>query len=148
MHPETDKIRLLERIRSERRFVERTLDSMTAEQMLIPNVQGWWSVKDTLAHPAIPDEGYAWADIDTLNDRQSALDKDRPLDDVLQDFRQTHYEVVEMVEALSEYDIFENRFNEAFREPPLRLIESNTYEHYHEHLVPIRRWLMAQWGQA
>jgi hypothetical protein len=163
MHPEIDKTLLLEHIRAEHRFVERTLEMMTQEQMVTPNVIGWWSVKDTLAHltswvrrlttwldaathdqqPVMPEAGYGWDQIDPLNDRQSELDKDRPLDEVLADFRQTHYAAVEVVEALSEYDIFERKF-QGFRDPLYGYITDNTDGHYHEHIIEIRRWLNEQ----
>lgn len=164
MQLEMDKTRLLELIRVEYAFAERTLARLTPEQMLIPNVTGWWSVKDTVAHltawmkrvlmwmdkashgekPAIPDDGYTWEQIDALNDAASARDKDRTLDDVLADFRRTYRDVLELVEALSEADLFERDFDGAFWGSPWRLISSNTHEHFHEHLVPVREWIAQQ----
>jgi hypothetical protein len=163
MHPETDKTLLLEHIRAEYRFVERTLDAMTPEQMLIPDVIGWWSVKDTIAHltawarrllrwldaathgqpPVFLEEGYGWEQMDALNDHQSELDRNRPLDEVLNEFRETHYRSVEAVEALSEDDIFERRFD-GFRDPLYGYITDNLDGHYHEHIIDVRRWLVGQ----
>jgi hypothetical protein len=163
MHPEIDKTLLLEHIRAEHRFVERTLDAMTPEQMHIPNVIGWWSVKDTIAHltawvrrmlrwldaashgqtPVFLEDGYTWDQMDALNDRQSELDKDRPLDEVLAEFREVHYRAVEVVEALSEYDIFERKF-EGFRNPLYVSITDHMDGHYHEHIIDVRRWLNEQ----
>lgn len=163
MHPESDKTLLLEHLRAEHRFVERTLNAMTPAQMHIPNVIGWWSVKDTIAHltswvrrllkwldaathgqrPVFLDDGYGWDQLDALNDHQSALDRDRPLDAVLAEFREAHYQMIEVVEALSEYDIFERKF-EGFRDPLYGYITDNTDGHYHEHIIEVRRWMNAQ----
>jgi len=161
MQPEMDKIRLLELIRAEYAFVERTLAALTPDDMLIPDVQGWWSVKDTIAHltawlervlmwfdqaghgqnPDIPDKGYDWKDIDKMNDACSARDKDLPLATVRSNFQRVHLEVCELVEALSERDLFEWDWDGAFYQAPWRLITGNTYEHLHEHIVPIRQWI-------
>ncbi len=161
MEAETDKIRLLEMIRSEFNFFERTLLLIAPERMLIPNVIGWWSVKDTVAHftawmeyllrwfdqathgqkPDIPAPGYTWDDIDKLNDARSERDKDLPLNQVISDFRQAHLDVCELVQALTERDLFESDWDGLFYQPPWRLISANTYQHLHEYAVPIRQWI-------
>lgn len=160
--PELDKVKLLELIRVEYDFVRRTLALMSPQQMEIPDVQGPWSVKDTLAHltawerrllrwyqeadsgqvPAVPEPGKTWADLDEINDRTYREDKDRPLQDVLDDFHAVHAEVVRLVEGQIEDDIFSlGRFEGLFREPPIGLIAHNTYLHFDEHLRPVRAWL-------
>ncbi len=159
MQPEMDKTRLSELIRIEHHFVERTIALMRPEWMLEANVVGWWSVKDTLAHltawmrrvlgwvdvfqhggtPPIPAEGYAWADLDRLNDETSARDRDRPLDQVMNDFRTAHLEILALVDSLPPEDLFEREYNEY--QGLWRLISENTHEHYSEHFVPVRQWL-------
>jgi hypothetical protein len=129
--------------------------------MLAPNVEGTWSIKDTLAHltawmkrilrwfqelengqtPSIPEKGYTWKDVDALNDAQSAKDSTRSLDDVLADFHNTYHDVYRFLLALSEEDLFENTFNGLIREPMWRLVVADTYEHFHEHIKPMREWL-------
>lgn len=166
LFPETDKIRLLELIDTEYAFLERTLEDLTPDQMTTPNVEGAWSIKDTLAHLTrwlgrVPgwiaaaragetgilargiEPGYAWADMDALNDANVAADRDRPLDDVLRDFRAAHFALVELVEGLSDAELF-SQYNEALGQPAASIITDNAHEHYHEHLLGIRRWLAAQ----
>lgn len=166
LDPDTDKIRLLELLDSEYAFLERTLEGLTPEQMTAPNVEGPWSVKDTLAHltrwlkraqgwvaAAQAGEtgilargiqpGYSWEQIDALNDADVQADRDLPLADVLRAFRSAHLELVDLVESLSEDDLFQ-RYNDALGTSAGRLIAENAHEHYHEHLVGIRRWLAAR----
>ena len=166
MEPELDKIRLLERIRMEHAFFERTLALLTPEEMLIPNVSGEWSVKDILAHctvwmqrvmlwfdqaghgqtPDIPERGYTWDDIDGLNVEYAARDRDLPLHQVLADFRQAHLDVCDFVQAFSDDQLFESDWSGAFSNPPWTLIPPKTYLHLYEHVVPIRRWIAARNG--
>jgi hypothetical protein len=164
MNKELDKPKLLDLLQAEFAFVERTLALLTPEQVLIPNVEGWWSVKDTIAHltawmrrllqwfasvrkgeaPHIPDVGYEWKQMDELNDRTSEADKNRTWDDVLSEFRRVHAQVVQLVESLSESEIFESDFNGLFHEPPANLIIDNSYGHYLEHFTAVRRWIASQ----
>ncbi|MGQ9908521.1 MAG: ClbS/DfsB family four-helix bundle protein [Candidatus Flexifilum sp.] len=166
LYPDTDKIRLLELLDSEYAFLERTLEGLSAEQMTAPNGEGPWSIKDTLAHltrwlrraqgwiaAAQAGEtgilargiqpGYSWEQIDALNDADVQADRDLPLDEVLRAFRSAHFAVVDLVESLDEADLFQ-RYNDALGTPAGKLIAENAHEHYHEHLVGIRRWLAGQ----
>lgn len=166
MEPELDKIRMLESMRAEFAFFERTLTTLTPEEMLIPNVIDWWSVKDTVAHLTawmedvlrwfdqaghsepvdIPPEGFTDEVLKRINDERSERDRDLPLKEVLTNFRKTHRDVCELVEAIDECDLFDTDWDGAFKGPPWGLIVGNTYDHLHEHLVPIRRWIAAQKG--
>jgi hypothetical protein len=159
-----DKVRLLECIRTEYAFYERTLALLTPEEMVLPNVEGTWSVKDTTAHvsawmhrvmnwfdqaghnqpPDIPEKGYTWADIDRLNDAQFERDKDLPLDVVLADFRKAHLELCDFVQAFSEHELFDSTWDGLFDEPPWNLIPTKTHLHLYEHAVPIRQWVTAR----
>lgn len=169
MEPEIDKVRLLEQIRTEYAFFDRTLELLTPDEMLIPNVIGWWSVKDTMAHlacwmedvvywfdqaghgqkPDIPPEGgFTDAMVNRINDARSARDKDAPLSAVLARFHQAHLDICELVEDLSERSLFESDWDGLFAYPPWRLIVGNTSDHVHEHLVPIREWIIERRSQA
>jgi hypothetical protein len=161
MQAETDKTHILDQTRAEYAFIERTLAALTPEEMVIPDVQGPWSVKDTLAHLTawmkrligwlegaqegtpihIPQEGYTWDDIDTFNDLQYEADKDRALDDVLADFYATYARAHALIDSLSEYDLFENTFNGAFYDGPWKLVVYNLHHHFHEHIIPVRAWM-------
>lgn len=163
MHPELDKTKLLELMRTEYMFVERTLARLTETQMLEPNAAGnAWSVKDTIAHltrwtdrvigwldkaqhgenPDIPETGYTWDETDPMNDSYVEKDKDLPLEKVLAEFQRSHMEILEDVEALTEEMIFDSNFGGLLKEPPNPLIAHNTYLHYLEHIIPIRKWMI------
>lgn len=162
MHEKFDKQKLLDLMRAEYEFVERTLALIPPERMDEPNVDGPWSVKDTIAHltawerrlcgwllqakrgekPTIPEPGCTWDDIDIINERTYQEDKYCPLGEVLANFRETHAQVVQILETFPEEELFElKRLKGMWSEPPWRLISGNTYEHYLEHLEPVRRWL-------
>ena len=161
MLAEIDKARLLDLLEAEYEFVHRTIDDLLAEVMLMENVTGTWSIKDMIAHltawmkrllrwfdeieagqtPDVPEKGYTWDAVDALNDAQSVKDKNRSLDDVLADFHNVYHEVYRLIEGLSEDDLFHSTFDGLTREPMWRLIVSNTYEHFHEHIKPVREWL-------
>jgi hypothetical protein len=85
-----------------------------------------WSVKDVLAHlhawhlmvlewhregmsggdPAIPAEGFTWADIPALNHQIHLRHRDDPWDDVVAALRRSHGDVMALVEAQDEADLF------------------------------------------
>lgn len=162
MNPKTDKLRLLGRLQVDYEFVERTLSILTPEQMLIKNVQGHWSTKDTMAHltawlkrliawieraqrgeePHVPQEGYTWEDTDTINDLQYEADKDRSLNDVLADWRATYQQTYTLLESLSEDDLFDSTFNGLFSQPITALIIFNSYHHFGVHIEPLREWML------
>lgn len=161
MHPELDKTRMLDVMRIEFAFVERTLAHLTEAQMVEPNAAGnGWSVKDTIAHltrwverlnnwldkvqhgedPQAPEPGFRWEDIDQINDLYVEKDKDLPIKQVLSDFQRAHIAALEDVEALTEDDIFTRQWD-GLRDPLWTYIIYNTSDHYFEHIVPIREWM-------
>src|SRR5690349_275489 len=103
------KAQLLDRLRTERRRLERMLARLSEAQMVQPGVHHKWSVKDILAHiaiwdergtrwireaaqghiPAIPEPGRTWADLDQLNEQTYLSNRHRPLQEVLADFQRT-----------------------------------------------------------
>lgn len=160
--PETiTKAALLDNIQSGYNQFEALLAPLSEEQMAIPAVNGPWSVKDNIAHLT------AWHDY-LLNQLQGVIDgekppkfmpglsedeinevfyqqnKDRPLAEVLADFRLTYQRILAAVRSISEESLnapFPWRIN---GNAAWGLIAGNTYEHYEEHGNIIRRWL----GQA
>jgi hypothetical protein len=157
--PETiAKTALLDNIQSGYNQFEALLAPLSEEQMTIPAVNGPWSVKDNIAHLT------AWHDY-LLNQLQGVIDgekppkfmpglsedeinegfyqqnKDRPLAEVMADFRLSYQRILAAVQSITE---------EALNAPfPWRkngnaawgLIAGNTYEHYEEHGNIIQRWL-------
>ena len=162
MDDKFDKQKTLDFMRAEFAFVQRTLDVMSPEQMHVPDVQGFWSVKDTIAHlsawhnrtlnwlatarrgevPVTPEEGYSWEEIDRLNDERYMVDRDRPLNEVLREFQATYERLYTEAEALTEEELFTKAgLSMYFRDPLFGYIAYNTFFHYRTHLEPIRAWL-------
>jgi hypothetical protein len=152
------KATLLDNIQNGYNQFEALLTPLSEEQMTIPAVNGTWTVKDNIDHLT------AWQDY-LLNQLQGILDgqqppafmpglsedeinegfyqenKDRPLAEVIADFRLSYQRVLASVQSISE---------EALNVPfpwsksdnaVWDLIAGNTYEHYEEHGGIIRRWL-------
>lgn len=162
MHPELDKTKLVDTIRLEYAFFERTLALVPPERIAEAGVEGIFSVKDIVAHltawerrllgwlaqakrgeaPSFPEPGYTPADTDVINERTYQEDKDRPLDDILADFHTTQAEVLRCIDSFPEEDLLElHRLKGIWIAPPLALIVGNTSDHYREHAATIRRWL-------
>jgi hypothetical protein len=156
------KTKILEMIQSGRKSLESTLSQLSEEQMTQPGVQNDWSVKDILAHitewerrtvqwiheslrgevPQRPAPGMAWDDLDGLNEQIYMLNKDRPLSEVLDDFRSAHHQSLQAVEALTEEDLIDpQRFAWRAGEPMWHMVAANTWLHYQEHGEAIRKRL-------
>ena len=156
-----NKIELLDIIRVERARLEASLGQLDEAYMSRPGVEGEWSIKDSLAHitaweqrlvswlraassgeiPAVPVPG----DLDyvhRLNWQIFVENQHRPLHEVLADSHRSFQQVLTEVEAISEADLTTPlQAGWARGETRLALIAANTYEHYQEHLEPIRAWL-------
>lgn len=162
MSEEMTKARVLEMIRRERQALEATLAQVGGERMTQPGVEGDWSVKDLLAHitfwerwmvriigealrgerPEMPAPGLTWDDLHLLNERTYLANRERDLDDVLNDFHRSYQESLEALEGLSEEDLTDpQRFAWFGGNPLWRLVAANTWEHYPEHNETVKKWL-------
>jgi len=165
-HP-TTKQELLHRIRARHADMEELLSSLEPAQMRAPELDGGWSVKDSLAHIAAWEKVLLdivgkyrrgetvvlWApgfEIDGTNgeeqmNRYNAYlfeqHRERDLADVLDDFRETFMQVVALIESLSDAEIFDaNHFPARNGRALITFIVGDTYEHYDEHIGWIRAW--------
>lgn len=160
MSEQMTKARLLEEIRMERERLEAVLAGMDEEQMLLPGVNGRWSVKDILAHIVVWEErmirwlgetpqmlppGMTWDDIDQMNEQTYLEHRDWPLAEVLSAFRASYPQAVRAVEAVPEADLIEaGRFAWFGSDPLWHLVAANTSWHYAQHAKAIRAWLEKQ----
>jgi uncharacterized protein (TIGR03083 family) len=159
------KSEALDLIREERQALEAVLRRIGEESMLAPGVQGDWSVKDLLAHmtvweqrmvrwigealsgetPEIAQEGFTWDDLDRMNEQTYQEYKDRPLGEIMSEFRASFAEALGTVEAMAEDDLFDgDRFTWRDGDPLLRMVAANTWWHYKEHREDLERWLSAR----
>jgi hypothetical protein len=156
---------ILERIRTERRRLEQNLEPLSDEKMEIPGVVGEWTVKDLLAHladweqrfigwyeaglrgeiPDIPAPGLSWQDLDVLNQRIYERHRDRPLEDVQQEFSASYEQVLATVEGIPEGEMFAvGRYAWLGANNLIGVILANTANHYRWAKGQIRTWLKSR----
>jgi hypothetical protein len=162
MDAKMDKLKLLDLIRAEHDFLARTIAPLSDAQMVQPGAQDDWSVKDILAHivvweqrclgwieaaergetPERPEPGFTWDDLDALNERDYLADKDRPLSQVMADFRRSFAQFLAKVNNLSDAQLFDPHFYDWPPGEPLWIaVAANAHWHYLEHTESIRTWL-------
>ena len=154
------KPELIKLIHEEREALEIVLARLTHGQMLLPGVAGEWSVKDVMAHisawerrmldwigshlrgqePNIP---LPW-DVERMNAEAHAQVKDKPLEEVLEEFHQSYQEALALAESLSEEQL-QTRYAHTWPMGPLWLgVAANMHFHYKEHREDIQAWLNQQ----
>lgn len=154
------KSKLLIAIRAERKALEEVLAALTHDQMLQPSASGEWTVKDALAHISAwerrmlswigshlrgeaPDVPLPW-DVERMNAETYAQVKDRPLAEVLEEFRRSYREALTLAESLSEEQL-QTAYTDTWPMGPLWLgVAANTDWHYKEHRKDIEAWLKQQ----
>ncbi len=145
------KKELLDSIRSTHEQLEKKFGSLSPAQMVWPGSMEDWSVKDILAHlvdweqrliswykaglkgevPETPAPGLTWRELPKLNQQGYELHKNEPLEDVLEQFEQSYQEVVDLIDAMSEKEIFEEKIYEwTGSSSLLSWIAANTSSHY------------------
>lgn len=122
----TNKPDLLAAIDKERGALEAFLETLTPEQLTEPEIVGPWSPKDVLAHlieweqrclgwyrvglrgetPELPAPGFKWNQTPELNQQIYEKHRDRPLDEVLEQFHISHKEILGVIQELSNDQLF------------------------------------------
>ena len=143
--------------------LEELIAPLNEEQMTRPEVNGPWSIKDNLAHLSVwlrylqhqlegvisgkkPEEDFEpglnrnWSE-DEENMYFYQKNKDRPLPDVLTEFRANHALVKETLLSMSEETFNKPLPWDGSGRPLVSLVAGNTFSHYEEHSGTIRRWL-------
>ncbi len=148
------KSELLANIRRERATLDALVASLSEAEMIAPELDAGWSVKDVLAHISVWEERCAsWLetvargetperpevqDVDDENARDYAAAKDAALAAMLAQSRESHAALLRSVEALAEGDLADER---RFGWPTWKMVSSNSDEHYREHIEQIEAWL-------
>lgn len=151
MSKQTSKDQLLKDIHTERRRLEKTLTNLSMKDMIQPGVTGTWSVKDILAHlvawekffldwyhsgvqgcsPTTTPVGMSQRAMDTLNQQIYEKNQRRSLDHIIAEFHTSHREVVAVIEAIPEGDMFvHGRFKWTGELTLADYIAGNTCNHY------------------
>lgn len=158
------KQEMLDLISNEWEALGAVLEPLDRKTMSQAGVESTWSVKDILAHisaweklmiqwleeslrgetPQRPAPGESWDDLDTFNEQLYLENKDKTLDDVLQEFGEIHQVAMKIVEAMDESDLLEpDRFEWRKGDPIWHLVAGNTWLHFKEHRETISRWSTA-----
>jgi steroid delta-isomerase-like uncharacterized protein len=175
------KQQLLDSLIKARMQVEAFVASLTREQLTQPRDAAGWAVKDHLAHLAVwqngmtallrhqarweamgfHDDSFRSLEIDELNDAIFQQHKDKPVDQVLAMFADTHTRFMIVLDALSDEDLHKiyshyqpDEPGEDSGEPILNWVVGNTSHHFMEHLpwmqqiVSPNAALIRQWAEA
>jgi uncharacterized protein (TIGR03083 family) len=146
------KSELLANIRRERATLDALVASLSKAQLIAPELDASWSVKDALAHITAwerlclkwireqrRDEGpFTQESIDAFNGRIYEANRDRALGAILEDSRRSYDGMIAMVEALA--DDLDAAPAWGPGRPLGEIISSNADMHYREHIEQIRRW--------
>ncbi|SRR6266487_857193 len=161
MTEQIDKTSILNEMRTNYATLKEILAPLDRTQYSTEGVIPGWSIKDILAHiaawhhrlliwlhAAIQNEKPTISgpdsveEMDALNAQFYIENKPRPLEEVLTDFRTTHQQIMDTVQAMHEEDLTDpHRFSWANGKPLWHLVAGDTYEHYQEHLAQIQEWL-------
>jgi uncharacterized protein (TIGR03083 family) len=151
-----DKATLLKTLIETRAALEALLAQIDEEQMQKPGAAGKWSVKDVIAHIASGESaivpvlrthvlaGSVWnLSDDERNEIEYQQNKDRPLNDIVNEERQAYTALLEVVQQLRDEDLndphcFKNMPQE-WR--PWQLIAGDSFKHYEDHMPSLRDWL-------
>jgi len=148
---------ILEQVQVGWESLHKLVDSLPYESLVMPPAYGAWSIKDHIAHicawekslialiegeprhqaMGIDEQAYD-SGTDAANSAIYDANRDRPLAEVLQDFRHTHARLMDRLSELTEEDLFEYRPYEDSDACLAEYVLGNTCDHYAEHLEAIR----------
>jgi hypothetical protein len=161
MEEEFSKSKIMNSIKTERKLLEDQLEGLSENQMLQPDFEGGWSIKDILAHivtweklmidwlettmrgdvPEMLPPGLTWDDLDIWNEQNYLDNKDSPLSEVINNFHSSYQLALNTIEGITEEDLI-NPYRFEWREgrPLATIVAANTYWHYVEHREQIYKW--------
>lgn len=159
------KAQLIDEARREYAALEKLLAPLSLQVMTAPGALGEWSVKDVLAHlyawqqmffgwyaaglrgeiPALPAQGYNWAQLPALNQAIFERYQETPLDELLACFRQSHQATLALIESLPEAELTATGQYAWLRQHSLlTYFNANTASHYRWARSGLRKGLKAR----
>ncbi len=156
------KSQLIIESQNEYAALEVFLGTLAPQQMIAPGALGDWSVKDVLAHllewqqmtlgwhnaglrgetPVIPAPGYKWSEIPRLNQAIYEKHQSAPLEEIIEQFRASHRQVMALIESLSEEQLFTRGYYAWTKTSTLgTYFVSNTSSHYRWARTEMRKQL-------
>ena len=159
------KQELVEAIITEHRRLDANLALLTHNEMLLPGLVGTWNTKDLMAHltaweqllihwhdagarGSTPDPcptGMSRRQIDALNAHLYERNRERQLDEILDEYQSSYAQVLELVRGLSEERLFSpGTYPWTSRLSLADYVAANTCQHYCWAKTLLRRWLKQQ----
>jgi hypothetical protein len=158
-----NKNELMSAIRREWKSLMDAVEKLTQANRMTALDEGGWSPKDNLAHlsewlnllmghhmdrrPAhdvmrIPEEAAEGWDMEVINPMLFARNKDRSVEDVLEELRQTYDTLLAKLESISFDDLMKPRHaNDPEKRPLLLWVLGDTTGHFAEHRGTIEKML-------
>lgn len=157
------KAELMSEIRREWKLLMDVIDRLDEQKMTAPD-EGGWSPKDNLAHLSewmnslmgyhmdkrppeevmrlTKEQTEGW-DMEIINPVLYERNKDRPIDDVLAELKQTYEKLLAKLDAMSFEELLKPRYPEEDPEkrPLLLWVLGDTTEHFAEHRKVIEKML-------
>ncbi|MFW9817861.1 MAG: ClbS/DfsB family four-helix bundle protein [Candidatus Thorarchaeota archaeon] len=157
MNTPSTKNELVELIKTARDRWKTQLERVDRGKMELAGVTGDWSVKDLVAHITWSENEMVgllgkrvlvgselWSlSTDERNHAVYLQNKDRPLDEVLNEAEALYTQLLKLVEGLDDEELHDpSRFENMPSDwTPWRIIAGNTYIHYDEHAQDLKAWL-------
>ena len=160
------KARLVKRILRSRSDLEELVKSLTPAEMNEIRSPDGWTVKDHLAHLTVWEAGTVAmlnkhprfiamgldrkfveaSNEDQINQRIFEHNRDRTLEEVLDDFNHTHQQMMQTIDGLSEDELYHTYSyfqpddpGEDRGIPVIEWVKGNTYDHFDSHVEWIRK---------
>lgn len=157
-----NKAELMSAIRREWKLLMNVVDKLDEQKMTALD-EGGWSPKDNLAHlsewmnslmgyhidkrPAeevmrlTPEQTEGW-DMEVINPVLFERNKDRSIEDVLNELKQTYEKLLAKLDSMSFEDLLKPRHaNDPEKRPLLMWVLGDTSEHFEEHRQTIEKML-------
>jgi hypothetical protein len=166
MKDPTSRSELLEAMRTARNEWDTLIAEVPHRRLSEPAASGRWSVKDVIAHVTEYDRWLAlglamrlqappriWLDDLSLDEFNAVLHQqilDRKPAEVLSDSNGIFRDLIKEVEAHSEAYLFGTHRVQgvSYDVMPSKLLKSESYGHYYDHIPAIRAWLSSPHGEA
>ena len=136
---------------------EALLAQIGEARMTEPGATGKWSVKDVIAHiawsehevaPVMRSHVLAGSELWGLSDYERneivyERNRNRSLQEIIRDERQAYNQFLEAAQTLSDEDLNDSGHYKHMPPDwiPWQLFSANSYDHYRDHMKPLREWL-------
>ena len=167
MEESITKSRILQYAQAEFNALHGVVGQIDRDAMVLPGVEGDWSVKDILCHltawrrlyvlwtqdlldgrePDRPAPDEPWDALDDVNASLYRAHRDTALQEALDEFVQAHTDSLAFIESLAESDLIDpDPFAWRKGDPLWHMVAGNTWLHDREHRETILGWLAEQRG--